>query len=61
LCPTCRSRNMVSAVRGTPGSVFRPGVGRSLRRTLQYASVARLSGAAHRRSRCSGYLRDAAL
>jgi len=43
---------MKSAVRGTPGRVFRPGVGRSLRRTSQYASVARLAGAAHRRSRC---------
>jgi len=32
-----------------------------VRRTSQYASVARLAGAAHRGSRCSGYLRDATL
>ncbi|MBP2679092.1 MAG: UvrD/REP helicase N-terminal domain, partial [Deltaproteobacteria bacterium] len=52
LCPACRTRDTVSAVEGTPGGVFRPGVGRSLRRTSQYASVPRLAGAAHRRSRC---------
>src|SRR5512141_1716168 len=56
---------MISAVRGAPGSVFRPGVGRSLRwggTFLLFStkkpgmspaiSVARLAGAAHRRSRC---------
>ena len=32
-----------------------------MRNLGQYASVARLAGPAHRRSRCSGYLRDATL
>ena len=38
--PRMPIRNIVSAVEGTQGAVFRPGVGRSLTVLAQYASVA---------------------